>query len=115
MQKPRPSSVIHVPDDGEASQPPPLPPPRFPPPATSLVAVVDPAMTHCPIIILLTSWSTGFCPLSQLRKEILDDKSISPEVQDYFFQLAGMNILRAARLLTLGIDTQKTAQIHLRH
>ena len=54
------------------------------------------------------------CPLSQLRKEILDNKSISPEVQDYFFQLAGMNILRAARLLTLG-NTQKTAQIHLRH
>ena len=88
MQKPRPSSVIHVPEDGEASQP-----PRFPPPATSLVAVVDPATTHCPIIIwihiLLTSWSTGFCPLSQLRKEILDDKSISPEVQDYFFSWLG--------------------------
>ena len=54
-----------------------------------------------------TSWSTSFCPLSQLRKEILDDKSISPEVQDYFFQLAGMNILRAARLLTLDNDNQQ--------
>ena len=116
MQKPRPSSspsAIHVADDDGASQPPPLPLPPFPSSPISLVAV-DPVMTHCQIIFGSTfayQLVYRFLPAASAQER----NPGSPEVQDYFFQLAGMNILRAARLLTLGIDTQKTAQIHLRH